>query len=62
MDNGTGNPFPDVAASSKRGEQLYAMHCTRCHGPSGEGQMQYDSATYIYPPLWGSGSKHAPCY
>ena len=45
--------FPAVAASSKRGEQLYATNCTRCHGPSGEGQMKYDSSTYIYPPLWG---------
>lgn len=45
--------FPAVAASSKRGEQLYAVNCTRCHGPSGEGQMEYDSSTYIYPPLWG---------
>jgi thiosulfate dehydrogenase len=45
--------FPSEAASSKKGEQLYALHCTRCHGPNGEGQMQYDSSTYIYPPLWG---------
>jgi len=46
-------PFPAVAASSKRGEQLYAENCTRCHGPQGQGMMQYDSSTYIYPPLWG---------
>lgn len=46
--------FPSIAASSKRGEALYVMYCNRCHGPSGEGQMQYDSATYTYPPLWGS--------
>ena len=46
--------FPAESASPKRGEKLYATHCTRCHGPSGEGQMQYDSVTYIYPPLWGN--------
>ncbi len=46
-------PFPSEAASPKRGEQLYATNCTRCHGANGEGQMQYDSSTYIYPPLWG---------
>ncbi|MEO8414577.1 MAG: c-type cytochrome [Ginsengibacter sp.] len=46
-------PFPDVAASSKRGEQLYAINCTRCHGTEGQGIMQNDSSTYIYPPLWG---------
>ncbi len=45
--------FPDAAASPKRGEALYALHCNRCHGPNGEGQMQYDNSTYVYPPLWG---------
>jgi thiosulfate dehydrogenase len=47
-------PFLDVAASSEKGEQLYAINCTRCHGTKGEGLMQYDGSTYIYPPLWGS--------
>lgn len=46
-------PFPKGAASSKRGEQLYATNCTRCHGPNGAGIMQYDSVAYLYPPLWG---------
>lgn len=46
-------PFPNEVASSKRGEELYAINCTRCHGPQGQGMMQYDSSTYIYPPLWG---------
>ncbi len=46
-------PFPERAASPKRGEQLYAINCTRCHGPNGGGMMQYDSGSYIYPPLWG---------
>ncbi len=45
--------FPNVAASAMRGEQLYAENCTRCHGPQGQGMMEYDSSTYIYPPLWG---------
>jgi thiosulfate dehydrogenase len=45
--------FPDTAASSTRGEQLYALHCTRCHGSNGEGILAYDSSAYIYPPLWG---------
>jgi thiosulfate dehydrogenase len=46
-------PFPTVAASPKRGAQLYALNCSRCHGQSGEGVMQADNVTYIYPPLWG---------
>lgn len=28
---------PDDAAISDRGQQLYAEHCTRCHGATGEG-------------------------
>lgn len=46
-------PFPATAASSKRGERLYALNCTRCHGVNGEGLMDYDGISYIYPPLWG---------
>ncbi len=45
--------FPVEAASPKRGEALYAQHCNRCHGLSGEGIIQPDSASYTYPPLWG---------
>lgn len=46
-------PFPDTAASPKRGEQLYAIYCTRCHKANGEGLIVYDSSSYTYPPLWG---------
>ena len=46
-------PFPKVAASPKRGEQLFAINCARCHGANGEGLMANDISSYIYPPLWG---------
>ncbi|MEO6704473.1 MAG: c-type cytochrome [Ginsengibacter sp.] len=49
-------PFPSVAASSKKGGQLYTVNCSRCHGKNGEGVMQDDDVTYIYPPLWGAKS------
>ncbi len=49
-------PFPSVAASSKKGGQLYAVNCSRCHGKDGEGVMQDNDVTYIYPPLWGAKS------
>lgn len=45
--------FPATAASSARGEVLYAANCTRCHGANGEGQPTADKKTYTYPPLWG---------
>lgn len=46
--------FPSEAASSKNGEKLYQAHCSRCHGKEGDGILQANDETYIYPPLWGS--------
>ncbi len=48
--------FMDRAASTTKGEQIYAQQCSRCHGAAGEGQPNYDSSSYIYPPLWGMHS------
>jgi thiosulfate dehydrogenase len=45
--------FPERAASSERGSKLFEIHCQRCHGAEGEGKLQVDNMTYIYPPLWG---------
>jgi thiosulfate dehydrogenase len=45
--------FIDRKASSDNGKILYTQHCVRCHGANGEGQMQFDDVTYVYPPLWG---------
>lgn len=46
-------PLPDRAASPERGAKVYALNCERCHGKNGEGIMQANGETYIYPPLWG---------
>ena len=48
--------FPTKKSSSNNGKILYAQHCQRCHGVNGEGQMQFDNTTYVYPPLWGKNS------
>ncbi len=45
--------FPERAASSERGSKLFEIPCQRCHGAEGEGKLQVDNMTYIYPPLWG---------
>lgn len=45
--------FPTRAASPDRGSRLFTLHCQICHGANGEGQLQADSITYTYPPLWG---------
>ncbi|MBD0288104.1 MAG: c-type cytochrome [Flavisolibacter sp.] len=48
--------FPARAASPERGRQLFVLHCQRCHGVNGEGQLKADGVTYVYPPLWGAAS------
>lgn len=48
--------FPERAASSERGSRLYALHCQRCHGVNGDGQMRTDNTSYVYPPLWGENA------
>jgi thiosulfate dehydrogenase len=46
--------FPQRAADPQQGARLFQLHCQVCHGTNGEGKLQQDSATYIYPPLWGN--------
>jgi thiosulfate dehydrogenase len=46
--------FPDSSGSTKRGELVYTEKCMRCHGTDGEGKMNDDNITYLYPPLWGA--------
>ncbi len=48
--------FPANAASPQRGKVLFEQHCARCHGSNGEGQMNANQSTFIYPPLWGADS------
>lgn len=53
---GTGTqdlPLLKRAADPARGKSLYLDKCARCHAANGEGALATDSASYIYPPLWG---------
>lgn len=43
-------------ASSVNGQMVYTIHCEKCHLKNGEGQINPDGATYLYPPLWGKYS------
>ena len=45
--------FPGRAANPKKGEELFGLHCQRCHGANGEGILNASDSNYIYPPLWG---------
>ncbi len=49
-------PKMNRPADAVQGQVLYTNHCTRCHGTNGEGQLQPDGITYLYPPLWGEHS------
>lgn len=44
------------AADAQKGKVVYINNCLRCHGANGEGLPAADSASYIYPPLWGENS------
>jgi thiosulfate dehydrogenase len=48
--------FPDSAANQETGKLLYYQQCALCHGKTGQGLLNPDSATYLYPPLWGEHS------
>jgi thiosulfate dehydrogenase len=48
--------FMEEAANPAKGKILYDVKCIVCHGKRGEGIMNADSATWIYPPLWGKAS------
>ena len=45
--------FPAKAANPEKGNRLYVERCSRCHGANGEGRMNADSVSFLYPPLWG---------
>lgn len=45
--------LPKRAADPAKGEAVYTKHCMSCHQANGEGVMNPEKTTYIYPPLWG---------
>jgi thiosulfate dehydrogenase len=49
-------PFKNGAADTARGRTGYSQQCQRCHGSGGEGVLNADSSSYVYPPLWGAHS------
>jgi thiosulfate dehydrogenase len=45
--------YKGLKADPKRGETVYTKHCQTCHEKDGQGKMNDENTTYIYPPLWG---------
>jgi len=48
--------FMDRPADPVQGAAIYTAKCLSCHQTDGQGTMNTDSATYLYPPLWGEHS------
>ena len=48
--------FLTRATDSERGRLAYEQKCITCHQQNGEGLMNANGKTYIYPPLWGKNS------
>ncbi len=44
------------AADPVKGQLVYTNTCEKCHGKNGEGQINTDKLTYLYPPVWGNNS------
>jgi thiosulfate dehydrogenase len=49
-------PWLDRAADTTKGEIAFKKNCVSCHGDNGQGKLNADSITYMYPPLWGPNS------
>jgi thiosulfate dehydrogenase len=48
--------YMDRAADTNKGQQIYYLKCTACHGSGGKGLANGDETGYQYPPLWGPHS------
>ncbi|PBQ33675.1 cytochrome C class I [Sphingobacteriaceae bacterium] len=48
--------YKGLTADPLRGAAVYSTHCESCHQKNGEGKMNLENTTYIYPPLWGEHS------
>ncbi|GLU53361.1 hypothetical protein Dfri01_28220 [Dyadobacter frigoris] len=48
--------YLDRAAAPNTGSVLYKEKCAVCHGAKGQGIINTDGRSFIYPPLWGNQS------
>ncbi len=48
--------YMTVAADPTKGKEVYIANCQSCHGNDGQGKLNVDATTYVYPPLWGEHS------
>ena len=48
--------FLPRAANPNRGHIIFKANCARCHGDNGEGILDSEEKSYLFPPLWGQKS------
>lgn len=48
--------YLDRPANPDKGKEVYTQKCQVCHQADGNGQLNPDGITYLYPPLWGNNS------
>ncbi len=49
-------PYLDRPADIEKGKISFINICSTCHEANGQGKLNPDGITYIYPPLWGPHS------
>jgi thiosulfate dehydrogenase len=51
---------PQAPPDSRRGQEVYAKSCAKCHKDDGQGELKASpGAGYSIPPLWGEASFNA---
>lgn len=48
--------YLDRPADPGNGKTIYIQKCKSCHSENGEGKLNSDGVSYLYPPLWGEHS------
>ncbi|MBS1947319.1 MAG: c-type cytochrome [Bacteroidetes bacterium] len=48
--------FLERAADTGKGKSVFGNKCAKCHQLTGQGQLNADGITFLYPPLWGAQS------
>ncbi|HVM87492.1 MAG TPA: c-type cytochrome [Puia sp.] len=48
--------FLNRPADQQKGKLIFDAKCIKCHQANGQGQLNADGITYLYPPLWGEHS------
>ncbi|MCB0810258.1 MAG: c-type cytochrome, partial [Flavobacteriales bacterium] len=48
--------YLDRAADPELGRVVFEAKCSSCHNEDGQGKLDMEGTTYLYPPMWGEHS------